>query len=168
MPSITHFGITASPLQFPDLKKLELADNTFRVVLTTILIILLILTFFKYYCPIGLRLFRRFKGMSAILPTKLHTPAVETLFLAIGSAQRHINIRLMEIPFRMQHYQVRATKFISAIDVVGCLRPSLNVTGPELVINHKFAPLAFRLHEQVYISLREAYVHGSAIYTAAI
>jgi hypothetical protein len=138
----------------PPLKQIELpSDATWQEITTALLALILLLLLIRYVGPLFLSCCRKLKKA-----VKTVTPNVEfTITLSVGNTDQYVSLPMISLPFAYEEYDFKAEKFLTGLSVENYLCPHLTVKWPELKINHRFAPLTYKLPKSVNLTYLQAY-----------
>ena len=136
----------------PSLKPIQVEDISFQAGIMAILSIICIVLLLKCLWPMFRCCFRLFKRTTDNVPNRVEF----AIIFSAGSTTDHISIPILTLPHSVQNYSYEATQFLSRIEVIGRLMPSLHIDWQNLKILHKYSRLTYRLPRRVRITYLQA------------
>jgi hypothetical protein len=79
-----------------------------------------------------------------------------SVYLQLGSQDKDVCIKLIELPHSSDFYEFIATEFVQVISVAGVWKPTLTLQWPTFRINHQVTKLSYRLNERYKLTYWQA------------
>jgi hypothetical protein len=85
-----------------------------------------------------------------------HVSHTFTVYLQIGSQDKDVYIKLLQLQHSPDFYDFNATQFVQTVSVAGIWKPTLTLQWPTFHINHQVTKLKYRLNERYPLSYWQA------------
>jgi hypothetical protein len=158
-----NFTFNARNISFSDWISVDAKERNFRSSILTMLILLLMFFLLKHFIRL---IFWCYPKLAKLCHTAKPENVEFKIILVLGDSSRNYAFNVRSIPYLTEHYEFKATQFISNLQVTGYLFPQLDVQWHDFSVTHKHAPLTYTMPAKIKLTFRQAFAIRKILHTA--